>query len=119
MEQITHKVVAREMVGTDRLDLFYEILNVPFTPTHITFSNIYYDATNDDDVMYVLSTNLIRSLDNRIGVVMDKLSLDQPITFTNNSPIDGQYQFNITSPAYGGLHAGDFAFTITFIKKVQ
>ena len=119
MEQITHMVVAREMKGTDRLDLFYETINVPFTPTHITFSNIYYDATNNDDVMFVLSSTLIKSLDNRIGVVMDKLSLDQPITFMNSSPISGQYQFNITSPSYGGLSAGDFAMTITFTKKSQ
>lgn len=113
MEQITHKVILKTVAGADRLTEFSETFDVPFTPTHIKFSNIYYDASAADAVAHVLSSNLITSLDNRIEVVHDGLAPAEPNIFTNNHPVSGSYQFYLDN---GGLTAGNFSMRVTFMK---
>lgn len=114
MEQITHKVILRTVGGTDRLTSFTETFDVPFTPTRIEFSNIYYEATNADNAPHVLSTNLITSLDNNIDVVHDGLAPAGSTIFTNSKSINGAYQFTFGG---GGLNAGVFSMRVTFIQK--
>jgi hypothetical protein len=101
------------MVAANRLTSFSETINVPFIPTHIKVSNIYYDATPADVASHVLSSNLITSLDNRIAVIHDGLAMAEPVVFTNTNPINGQYQFTIDN---GGLDAGVFSMTISFMR---
>lgn len=113
MEQITHKVILRTVAGTDRLTSFPEVFDVPFTPTHIKFSNLYYDATNADNAPHVLSTNLITSLDNSIEVVHDGLAPAEAAIFTNTRPISGSYEFAFSG---GGLNAGVFSMRVTFMR---
>ena len=74
---------------------------------------MYYDAINADADPHVLSSNLITSLDGRIAVVHDGLSMSEPIVFRNTNMINGQYQFTLDT---GGLDAGVFSMTITFMR---
>jgi len=113
MEQITHKLILQAVVGTDRLTRFAETFDVPFTPTHIKFSNLYYDATNADGVPHMLSSNLITSLDNSIEVVHDGLAPAEAAIFTNSRPISGSYEFAFSG---GGLNAGVFSMRVTFMR---
>jgi hypothetical protein len=113
MQQITHKVISQVVVGTDRLTSFSETLDVPFMPTHIKISNIYYEADPNDSQVYILSSNLINSLDNRLGVIVDGLNSSEPIIFTNDKPVSGSYDFNVNN---GGLRAGSLSMTVTFMR---
>ena len=113
MEQITHRVILRSMVAANRLTEFYETLDIPFIPTHIKFSNIYYDANPADAAPHVLSSNLITSLDNRITVIHDGLTMSESVVFTNANPISGQYHFTLDNT---GLGAGSFSMTISFMR---
>jgi len=113
MEQITHIVISRTIVAANRLTSFTETINVPFIPSHIKVSNVYYDAINADADSHVLSSNLITSLDGRIAVVHDGLAMAEPIVFRNNNTINGQYQFTLDT---GGLDAGVFSMVISFMR---
>lgn len=115
MQQITHRVIVQTVAGADRLTSFSETLDVPFTPTHIKISNIYYEADPNDAHVYILSSNLINSLDNRLGVIVDGLTSSEPIVFTNDKPVSGSYDFNINN---GGLRAGSLSMTVTFYRTM-
>jgi hypothetical protein len=113
MEQITHKVILQIVTGGNGLTSFSETIDVPFTPTHIKFSNIYYDAINADATPHVLSSNLITSIDNRVEVVHDGAAPGEPTVFTNSRPVNGTYQFYFDN---NGIQAGNFSMRITFMR---
>ena len=98
-------------------------INCPFIPTAIKISNLksesYPPITNPvtptDDHVYQLTSDLIKSLDGRIGAFSSVFSImDEPLYFQNSRPINGTYKFNLD----GDLDMLTvITFTMTFIKN--
>ena len=98
-------------------------IHCPFTPTEIKISNLASDsfpptttpATPKDDNVYVLSSDLIQSLDGKIGAFSSTLSImTEPAYFQNSRPVSGTYKFNLDD-GLGELTI--LTFTMTFIKN--
>ena len=113
-QQITSMVIRQTIPDATTLTSFTEHITVGFTPDLIRFSNLYYDAKADEGVIYKVTSSIVNSLDSCIGVGNNKVLLSEPMTFTNNKPISGTYQFNIDQ---GGFNPGNFVMMITFIKN--
>ena len=98
-------------------------INVPFTPTEIKFSNLASDSfppitdpvTPKDDNVYVLSSDLIQSLDGRIGAFSSTgVSMSEPAYFQNSRAINGRYKFTLDDELD---MLSVIVFTMTFIKR--
>jgi hypothetical protein len=93
---------------------FTRNIYVPFTPTHIKISNMYFRDPADNDYFYAITSDLISSIDGRIGIVNNQRQLmEDSLVFTNDKPINGTYTFN----ADAEMELGFLTFTITFIKN--
>ena len=79
-------------------------IHCPFTPTEIKISNLASDSfppvttppTSKDDNVYVLSSDLIQSLDGKIGAFSSTLTImTEPAYFQNSRPVSGTYKFTL------------------------
>ena len=104
--------------------LSFEVdINCPFIPTDIKISNLRAYAyppittpvTPPDDNIYSLSSDLVQSLDGRIGCFSAVASImDEPLYFQNSRPVNGTYRFTLD----GDLEMETtITFTMTFIKN--
>ena len=95
-------------------------INCPFIPDTIKFSNLKTNCfppagTEIDDNIYILSSNLIQSLDNRIGSFCALMSIMlEPVSFQNNRSVNGSYKFTIDEEID---QITALTFTMTFIKN--
>ena len=113
-KQITSLIITKNIAATETLVSFQETINVPFTPDKIIVSNIYYEAVNEESILYKIRSNLITSLDSVIGITADKVQMVHAMTFNNDRTISGSYNFDVTSL---GFEEGIFTMTLTFIKN--
>jgi hypothetical protein len=102
---------------------FEVTINCPFTPTEIKFSNLASDSfppitdpvTPKDDSVYVLSSDLIQSLDGRIGAFSSTgVSMSEPAYFQNSRAVNGTYKFTLDEDLD---MLAVITFTMTFIKR--
>ena len=110
--QLTSIVITENLSG-NTLSLIQPI-HLSFVPDLISVSHIFYEATNADATIHRITSNLIQTEDGCIQSVYDGVQFSQPMLFSNNKPIDGSYEFNFSD---GGLSAGVFSMTLTFIKN--
>ena len=95
-------------------------INCPFTPTEIKISNLVSNSyptapTPKDDNMYVLSSDLIQSLDGRIGGFSSTMTImTEPIYFQNSRPVSGTYKFTLDDELD---QLTVLTFTMTFLKN--
>jgi hypothetical protein len=98
-------------------------INCPFTPTEIKISNLASDAfpptttpvTPKDDNVYVLSSDLIQSLDGRIGAFSSVMAImTEPAYFQNSRPVSGTYKFTLDDELD---QLTILTFTMTFIRN--
>ena len=113
-QQITSLVISKTIIATEEPFLVLRRdINLPFTPNKIVVSHVYYEATNGPDTtLHPITTNLIHTEDNVLQNVYNQVQFSQPMVFTNNKPINGNYEFRFAE----GLNQGVFTMTLTFIK---
>ena len=113
-QQITSLVISKTILATEEPFLVLRRdINLPFTPDKIVVSHVYYEATNGmDTTLHPITSNLIHTEDNVLQNVYNLVQFSQPMVFTNNKPINGNYEFRFAE----GLSTGVFTMTITFIK---
>ena len=88
----------------------------PFVPETINFSNLISTIpdTKVDDTVYILSSNLISSLDNVIGIFQpNNNTMSTDISFQNTKPVSGRFTFTLDVPT---LHNTVLSFTMKFSK---
>ena len=89
---------------------FYEDINVQFIPDIIRVSNIVYSGT---EVGFSrITTNIIRSLDNTLGIFGQTNNNPTSLEFECGLPISRTVRFD-----YEDTRAGVLSFTLTFIKE--
>ena len=108
---ITSMIITHTTADGERS--FTRNIHVPFTPTHIKFSNMYFTDPANNDYFYAITSDLISSIDGRIGIANNFFQPSEPLVFTNDKPINGTYTFNTDA----GMELGFLTFTITFIKN--
>lgn len=89
----------------------------PFVPDEINFSNLVssVSSADTDDNMYVLSSDLVSSIDNVIGVFQpDNNIMSTGINFQNNKTISGKFNFRLDIPIVNDDTL--LTFVIKFIK---
>ena len=113
----TTKVIAEVLaVGATEFDID---IYCPFQPDIITFSNL--TATIEiggaaDDNVYVLSSNLISSIDNAVGVFQPNNNImSTEISFRNNRAISGRFKFTLDVPI--AIANTILVFTMAFSKN--
>lgn len=112
-QQITSLVISKTISATEEPFLVLRRdINLPFTPNKIVVSHVYYEATGTDTTLHPITTNLINTEDNVLQNVYNLVQFSQPMVFSNNKPINGNYEFRFAE----GLNVGVFTMTITFIK---
>ena len=110
--QLTSIVITENLSGNT--PSLIKPIHLSFVPDLISVSHIFYEATAGDATIHRITSNLIQTEDGCIQSVYDGVQFSQPMLFSNNKPIDGSYTFNISD---GGLSAGVFSMTLTFIKN--
>ena len=101
-------------VGTQDFDVD---IYCPFTPDIITFSNLVstIPATSVDNDLYVLSSNLISSMDNVVGVFQPNNNImSTEISFQNSRTISGKFKFTLDLPI--AIVNTQLTFVMTFTK---
>ena len=79
-----------------------------------SFPPITDPVTPKDDNVYVLSSDLIQSLDGRIGAFSSGLSMSEPAYFQNSRAVNGRYRFTLDDELD---MLSVITFTMTFIKR--
>jgi hypothetical protein len=106
----TNYTVKRTLNGLD--GTFYVDINVPFIPDIIRVSNIVYSG--DEGGFSRITTNIIRSLDNTLGVFGQTNANPTSLDFECGLPISRTVRFDYeNNPARTGI----LCFTLTFIKE--
>lgn len=101
-------------VGTQDFDVD---IYCPFTPDVITFSNLTatIPAGDNDNDLYVLSSNLISSMDNVVGVFQPNNNImSTEISFQNSRTISGKFKFTLDLPI--AIANTQLTFVMTFTK---
>jgi hypothetical protein len=96
---------------------FYIDIYCPFIPETINFSNLVstIPALSVDDNVYVLSSNLVSSLDNVIGIFQpNNNTMSTDISFQNTKPVSGRFTFTLDEPILNGDTV--LSFTMKFMK---
>jgi hypothetical protein len=92
---------------------FTAVINTPFVPKTVTVSNLNYkknEAADDERNAVKLTTDMVNSLDNCIGIIRDEFS-SSPMTFKCSSNINGVVNFYYTDP---DDFEGKLSFALTF-----
>ena len=101
-------------LGTQQFDVD---IYCPFTPDEITFSNLTAtipEGDTDND-LYLLSSNLISSMDNVIGVIQPNNNImSTEISFQNSKTISGKFNFKFDLPL--AVDNTQLTFVMKFLK---
>ena len=111
----TTQVFAEVLLATERE--FTADIYCPFTPDEINFSNLActMDVGDTDNSMYLLSSDLVSSMDNVIAAFQPNRNImTTDISFQNKKTISGKFNFRLDVPI---VNDGTLlTFTIKFIK---
>jgi hypothetical protein len=113
MNQITSLVVKQKINNGQTLPSISLTIDVPFKPDVIKVSNIIHIDPNNLYEVYLLSSDLISTLDNVLSPLTSNLFNSEPTVFTNDKTIRGNYNFYFDTP----LPEGVFTMTLTFIQN--
>tara|TARA_R110001606_G_scaffold331660_1_gene479427 strand:- start:193 stop:540 length:348 start_codon:yes stop_codon:yes gene_type:complete len=109
--QITSLIISENLAGaTTKIT---KEINLNFIPDIIQVAHVYYEPTLADTKMHQISSDLINTEDNVLQTIYAEVHYATPLIFSNNKQIRGTYDFNISE---GGLGAGVFSMSLTFIK---
>lgn len=111
----TTQVFAQYFVADEQT--FTVDIYCPFTPDEITFSNLTatIPVGDTDDNLYLLSSDLVSSIDNVIGVFQPNNNImSTEITFQNKKTISGKFNFKFDAPITND--GTILTFTMKFLK---
>lgn len=114
----TTVIILQSLVGQG--GRFSVDVRCPFTPKTVTVSNISYtfnmNPTGSEAGISLLSSNMVNTIDNSIGIFYDNMAVSNPITFKCNGPVNGQIEFTYSEPDPdpAEFREGDLAFVLTF-----
>lgn len=111
----TSQVYANIFIAGERV--FTVDIYCPFVPDEINISNLVSSIpTGDtDDNMYVLSSDLVSSMDNVIGIFQPNNNImSTDISFQNTKTISGKFNFRLDTPIVND--DTKLTFTMKFIK---
>lgn len=115
VKNITHRYIKAVLTGGGE---FSFNCNVPFEPKFVTVSNLQFDASILLDGVSILSSDIIHSMDNRLGVFNVAGQVPgHPIKFRCNT-VQGEvtfyYESNVSLSDPNELVEGYLSFCLTF-----
>ena len=114
----TTVIILQSLVGQG--GRFSVDIRCPFTPRTVTVSNISYtfniNPAGSESKISTLSSNMVSTIDGRIGFFYDNMAVSNPITYKCSGPVSGQVEFTYSEPDPdpAEFREGDLAFVLTF-----